>query len=187
MSIVRTIHLGGWLGKKYGKVHKLAGKSLWHLTQGLIHRLGNEFREDVRNHTWHATKGKKSSTDDIGELEVRTALGDTKTLWLFPAVEGSSGAVRTIVGIVLVVVGLIYNQPWLVNIGASLALGGVIEMLTRPPKGGQPTDDANKKQSYLFNGPVNTMEEGGALPLVFGRVGRCGSTVISVGFTNEVI
>lgn len=185
--MTRTVHLGGWLGDKYGKKHVLAGKSVWHLMQGLIFRHGPQFREDVREHSWHVLKGRKNGKDDIGEIEVRSDLGDTKTLHVLPAVQGSSGAIRTIVGVVLVVAGLYFQQPWLVNVGAAMAIGGVVEMLTRPPPGSQPTDEVDRKQSYFFNGGKNTLEPGGPVPLVYGRVGSVSSTIISIGFTNEVL
>ncbi len=101
-----------------------------------------------------------------------------------PVVQGSSGTVRAIIGIVLVVVGLYFNQPWLVNIGASMALGGIVEILTKP-KTQTPTQKQDDKGSAVYNGAVNVTSQGGPIPVLYGRVGRASSVVISTDFSSD--
>lgn len=59
--------------------------------------------------------------------------------------------------------------------GASLLLNGVAGLLTNLT---DPTKTGPTTASYLLNGPTNTADQGGAVPLVFGRF-RVGSTVVS--------
>src|SRR5205823_428362 len=59
--------------------------------------------------------------------------------------------------------------------GASLLLSGISGLLTNLT---DPTKVGPTTASYLLNGPTNTADQGGAVPLVFGRF-RVGSTVVS--------
>lgn len=63
--------------------------------------------------------------------------------------------------------------------GVSLALQGVSALLSPTPKVGSYSnrERPDEMPSFLFNGPVNTTEEGGARPLVYGLV-ETGSVVI---------
>jgi predicted phage tail protein len=96
----------------------------------------------------------------------------------------SAGLFQTILGAALVVVGAVasaYGQPWggqLIGLGASMALGGVIQMLSPQTSGLAGTTDNGT--SYYFNGPVNSAAQGEPVPLVYGRM-RVGSKVISSG------
>lgn len=159
---------------------------MFQIMSGLIHRFGLEFREDIRQGTWSVIKGRIDSKKDIGNEEVEMPLGNTKTLHIMPYVAGASGAVRAIVGIVLVVVGVYFNQPWLVNIGASMALGGIVEVLTKP-KNQTPTQPQDDKGTAVYNGAVNVTSQGGPIPVIYGRVGRASSTVISTDFSSDEV
>ena len=71
--------------------------------------------------------------------------------------------------------------------GVSMVLGGISQMLSSSvgvDTGG--FESADQRASYLFNGPVNTTEQGGPVPLIFGRA-IVGSKVISAGLTAERI
>jgi predicted phage tail protein len=70
--------------------------------------------------------------------------------------------------------------------GASMVLGGIIQALTPMPAVsdmGQ-FESADQRPSSLFNGAVNTTEQGGPVTWIFGRA-RVGSRVISAGLTAE--
>lgn len=186
MSTLHTIKLHGFLGDKYAKSVTLAGANMFQVMRGLIHRFGPEFKEDVRSADWHVLLGNRRAKKDLGEDDLGRFIND-RVIHLIPAVAGGSGAVRTILGAALVVVGVITQQPWLVNVGAALAIGGVVEMLTKPVLGQPGRDDANNEASYIYNGPVNVTEQGVPVPLIFGRVGRCSSVIIASDFSNEEV
>ena len=67
-------------------------------------------------------------------------------------------------------------QTFMVNFGISMILGGISQALIKTPKTQTRPADA---PSYIFNGAVNTSQQGNCVPVGFGRM-RVGSVVISV-------
>jgi predicted phage tail protein len=67
---------------------------------------------------------------------------------------------------------------FITNMGVSLILGGISQILFKPPK---PTssEPTASMPSYVFNGAVNTVSQGNCVPVGFGRL-RVGSQVIAV-------
>jgi predicted phage tail protein len=61
-----------------------------------------------------------------------------------------------------------------------MVISVTMSMLMMPsmPNPDQAAQEAATKNSFLFNGAVNTVEQGGPVPLVYGRA-MVGSTVIS--------
>lgn len=65
-------------------------------------------------------------------------------------------------------------------LGATIALAGISSLLTPTPTvpGTSSRERPDQRPSFLFNGPVNTAEQGAAIPIVFGEY-EIGSHVIS--------
>ncbi|MGH6646206.1 hypothetical protein [Aquabacterium sp.] len=181
--MIHTIKLHGFLGQKYAKTVKLDADNVFQIMSALVSRFGPGFKEDVRVNSWHVISGPQRPENALDEQDLAHQLKH-KTLHLVPAVQGGSGAVRVIVGVVLMVVGAYFGQGWLVQIGASLALGGVVEMLSKPPTAGarQNQDD---NASHIYNSAVNVTSQGGAIPRIYGRVQRCSSVVIATDFSSD--
>ena len=121
---------------------------------------------------------------------------------------GNNGAVKTVIGIIIIAAVTYFSAGTLsaaavsatfgaggaigsiAFIGASMALSGIAQMLTpMPDMSADGTTDRNKadqRPSYLFNGAVNVLEEGGAVPIIYG-LHRVGSTVVSSGVEIEQI
>lgn len=72
------------------------------------------------------------------------------------------------------------------SIGFSLILGGISQILFKPPKPSGPSERPENKPSFLFDRPVNTTAQGQAVPVGYGRI-RTGSAVISAGIVTEEI
>lgn len=70
-------------------------------------------------------------------------------------------------------------------LGGILALGGIAQLLAPAPKIGNYSDREDKKTSYIFSGAVNRMEEGGPVPVIYGKDVFVGSTTIAVGMHIE--
>lgn len=66
-------------------------------------------------------------------------------------------------------------------LGTALLLGGASMMLAPDVPDGT---SAEKAENYLFNGPVNTVKQGSAIPLVYGRAIVGSSTISASVFTN---
>ena len=91
---------------------------------------------------------------------------------------GAAGTTMSMAGMATVVAG---------NIGISLVLGGVAQMLSPTPKSGLgKSKEAAKLQNYSFSGIVNTTQQGMAVPIAYGRV-FCGSAVISSGLDVDQV
>lgn len=83
----------------------------------------------------------------------------------------------TVAGQAVVTVGLI---------GASLAIGGIAQLLAGVPKapGANDFEKPENRISDIFNGPVNTVGQGHPVPVGYGRL-RVGSAVISAGIDTR--
>jgi predicted phage tail protein len=70
--------------------------------------------------------------------------------------------------------------------GLALALGGVSQLLFKPPKSPKPNERPENKPSFVFDGPVNTIAAGHPVPVGYGEL-IVGSAVISAGIITEDI
>ena len=113
-----------------------------------------------------------------------------KKIDIIPVLEGSGddakGVVMVIVAVMLIVAGIIVapKSPMLgqmmISAGIALLAGGVSILMAKPPKFEDfRTIDTENAPSYLFNGPINSANEGGPVPLGYGRL-LCGSQTIQV-------
>jgi predicted phage tail protein len=186
---LRTIRLYGVLGARFGRVHRLAVKS----TAEAMRALGvvlpgfRQFmaRSRERGLTFAVFVGRQNLAREelehpVGRDEIRVA----------PVLVGSKrgGLFQTILGAALVVVGAVasaYGQAWggqLIGLGASMAIGGVVQMLS--PQTAGLAGVADNGTSYYFNGPVNSAAQGEPVPIVYGRM-VVGSKVVSSGIYAE--
>lgn len=80
--------------------------------------------------------------------------------------------------------GSVLSITWggIAAVGAVLALSGVSQMLTPTPniQSYDAMEAEKHRKSFIFNGPRNSFEQGGCIPVVFGKH-WIGSTVISAG------
>ena len=181
MSTLRTIRLYGKLGARFGRVHRfhLESNSVAEAIRALDSQLTGfkAFLVNARQYgmVFAVFAGKRNLTegqlhDPVGSEDIRIA----------PVIAGSksAGVLQTILGIVLIVVGVFTENPNLIYSGAVMALGGVVQMLSPQPHS-KVSNGANEP-SYVFNGPVNTTAQGHPVPLLYGRM-IVGSAVISAG------
>lgn len=119
--------------------------------------------------------------------------GETEDIRIVPVIGGAGGGggiFQAIAGIALIGLSFIpgigaLGVALMRGIGASLALGGVAQMLTPTPQllaGGQ--DDTDPRRSYSFSGIQNTSRQGVPVPVCYGRV-LIGSIMISQGIDTD--
>jgi len=108
-----------------------------------------------------------------------------ETIDIVPILEGADEVVMTVVGAILFVVGVVLTLtgnplgPIFLAVGSALLAAGITAMLMEPPDFKQVREiEGMMSDSYLFNGPVNSIREGGAVPVVFGQL-LAGSQVIA--------
>ena len=74
------------------------------------------------------------------------------------------------------------------GIGAMIALGGVSQLLSPTPHAA-PSYSAERPEarpSFIYNGPTNTAEQGGPVPVVYGRM-RVGSALVSSSVSTDQV
>ncbi|WP_449103213.1 tail assembly protein [Pseudomonas veronii] len=189
-----TIFLGGSFAKKYGRKHTFALSS------------HGDIREAVRaidvNHPGFAddlcrakSKGLEfaifRNRKNVGEEEF--GLGGNREIRIVPVITGSkrAGSLQTIVGAVLIVVGAVVTAMGggavgipMMKMGAVVAIGGVIQMLS-PQAGGLKTSAAPENTpGYAFGSAKNTTASGNPVPLCYGKR-RVGGAIISAAIYAE--
>ena len=184
-----TFHLRGQLGKQYSSAPiTLDVPDILMGMQMLAGRFGNTFKQRVRDGEWHVTKKPlKECTqfdDGLGEDEIKFGQSDGTHIYVTPKVKARGGIVRAVIGVILIVVGTYFNMPFLTKVGIALVIGGVAEMLAPKPQTGQ-KEQSGTNPSFMFNGTVNVTEQGGPVPVIYGRVPRASSLVLSAGMTTE--
>lgn len=191
-EIMTKIELSGVLGKTFGNVHHRlistvheAGAALSATIPGFEKFMNNSKEKGL---TFAVFKGKRNiSEDDLG-FPV-----SGEVIRIVPVVIGSkkAGILQTIIGAVLVVAGFISTftpaaaaAPYLYSMGASMMLGGVIQMLSPQPGGLARKESSDNKASYAFGGVTNTASQGYPVGLLYGKR-RIGGAIISAGIYVE--
>ena len=107
-----------------------------------------------------------------------------ETIDIVPVIQGAEDFIGIIGGIILIALAFVFPQfaGFLVLAGLGLIAAGVMNLLSKPPK----FEDFREikgggKVSYLFNGPQNTVKEGGPVPVGYGRL-IVGSQVITATY-----
>ncbi|XKU40494.1 tail assembly protein [Pseudomonas [fluorescens] ATCC 17400] len=188
-----TILLYGQL-RKFGRSFKLsvrtpgeAIKALCVQIPGFERFLSNAKSRGIEFAIFRGSKNlEEKELGFSGEGDIRIA----------PIVTGSKrgGALQTIIGAVLIVVGLVITggsfgtmAPFgsaLIMMGGSMVLGGVIQMLS-PQAGGLKTSAAPENTpGYAFGSAKNTTASGNPVPLCIGER-RWGGAIISAAIYAE--
>ncbi|MHA6196584.1 tail assembly protein [Pseudomonas wadenswilerensis] len=122
--------------------------------------------------------------------------GGAKEVRIVPVVAGSKrgGALQTIIGAVMVVAGLVITggtfgagAPFgsaLITMGASMMVGGVIQMLSPQAKGLSQSAAPENLPSYAFGSAKNTTASGNPVPICIGKR-RWGGAIISASIYAE--
>ncbi len=151
-------------------------------------RLGAKYRvlingKDFRSPTQEINR---ENSELLTQTNLLYKINDLETIDIVPFIENSDskvlGIVTMILAVVLIVVGAVYGQGWLVAIGIALFAAGTVALLSRPPAFQNFRNiDKFGNQSYLFSGPTNIIGEGGPVPVGYGRM-LVGSQVISSAY-----
>jgi predicted phage tail protein len=185
MGKVRTIRLYGKLGAQFGRVHRYAVSSTGDAIRALCAMLPGFERELMSSADRGIAYACFIGTRNIGLDRLNDPAG-ADDIRIAPILQGSKrgGILQTIVGAVLVVVGTYFAQGWAVQLGASMMLGGVMQMLSPQQTGLGSKDSINNGASYNMNGAVNTQAQGNPEPLLYGEA-IVGSVVVSGGIYAE--
>lgn len=186
------IVLGGTLGKIFGKNHQRSVKTTNEAVRALCCTI-KDFERYLNNSrsrglTYAVFRGKLNlGKDDLGY----PVAGEV--IKIIPVIIGSkkAGLFQTILGAVLIAAAFVISftpfaaaSPFLYAMGASMALGGVIQLLSPQTAGLASKQDSANQASYAFGGVTNTASQGYPVPLGYGRR-RVGGAIISAGIYVE--
>lgn len=192
-----TIELYGQLGKLFGKYHERLVRTNAEAIHALCKTIDGFERflnsSKLRGLTFAIYRGNKNiGLDDMGYPVTN------EVIKIVPHIIGSkkAGALQTILGAVLVVVGVVigYFAGWtgvgwaigskMAMMGGAMMLGGVVQMLSPQPAGLASKQDADNRASYAFGGVTNTAAQGYPVPIGYGKR-RIGGAIISAGIYVE--
>ncbi|HDR1007450.1 TPA: tail assembly protein [Pasteurella multocida] len=151
-----------------------------------------KLRECIQKSYFTLRIGKEYIDNRYLEKGLHYKLKDGMALHLTPVLKGSKrgGVFNVILGAALMVasifvpgaglLGGLITKGAVFGMGAALTLGGVAQMLTKPPPMQSMGNDTEKKRSTSFSNLSNMIAQGQMVPLAYGRM-LCGSMVISQG------
>lgn len=185
---LREVRLYGVLGKKYGRVHKLAVATVREAAQALGVIIPG-FAKDVLEHKdgFHLFTGALKKEANVGERSLDCRLGRGEAICIAPAIAGAKqgGVLQVIVGAVLLVAGFFTGGatwgPAMMMLGGGLMIGGIIQM-SMPSPDVASRGAESRAESYAFGSVANSTAQGVGVPVVYGRA-ICGSVVVSQGLT----
>lgn len=121
----------------------------------------------------------------LDEEGLQWTMGNATTLKIIPVVSGADGGfLKVVAGAVLIVVGMYTKQQWLIGMGASMALGGVAEMLSANVINNPSMTDDKNPTTYSFGSPRVTVGQGRPIPIAYGEL-IVGGHLVSAGVQSE--
>ncbi|AIN58697.1 tail assembly protein [Pseudomonas soli] len=181
-----TIKLSGSLAQKFGRTHRrqLDSGDIWEAFKALKATLAG-FEEEIRRLDGMGLRfAVFRNRKNVGLEDFER--GGVRELRIVPVIGGSKrgGLLQTIVGVVMVVAGAVTGQAWAMQIGAAMALGGVIQMLSPQAKGLSQSAAPENRPSYAFGSANNTTASGNPVPICIGER-RWGGAIISASVYAE--
>lgn len=190
---LRTVRLYGVLGATFGRVHRLAVstpkealRALSVVIPGFEAFINNSRRKGL---AYAVFRGKTNIS--VNELTMDNGVEDIR---IAPIIIGSkqAGIFQIIAAAVIAAVMWWNPAGWMsasvvaggYGVAASMAIGGVIQMLSPQAKGLAMSQDADNKASYAFGGVTNTAAQGYPVALCYGKP-RIGGAIISAGIYVE--
>lgn len=166
--------------KQFGTKFRLDCKTPAEVVQALTSQIP-KLRQFIQQGLFTVRVGQEYLDNRYLEQGLNQHLKDDSTVHFTPVLKGSkkAGLFQTIVGAVMVVVGAVFQQYYLVGAGIAMVAGGVAQMLTKMPPMST-GKDAERKQSTSFSNLSNMAAQGRPMPLAYGRI-RVGSLIISQG------
>ena len=197
---VRTVRLYGSLGASFGRVHRLAVRNASEAIHALCILVPGFERFLMESKDKGVTYSIFLGRENIAQDQLKAPAG-ASDIRIAPVLMGSkrAGSMQTIIGVALIVaasyfsgglasgtssafIGGTSTAGWTLaaSVGISMAMGGVMQLMSPMAKGLGTMDRPQNRASYSFNGPVNTSIQGSPVGLLYGQL-TVGSAVISAG------
>lgn len=207
------VNLHGRMGKEFGENWELQVNSVHEALRAIEANTLGKFRKWIldrgqENLEYAILINKKPldfheklTVENIQNTEIYANYGKNLTsIDIIPVIKGGSAVIRIItiiVGVALIAAAFFAGPaaPFLALAGLTLVAAGVTSLLAKPPPlipySAQQATTATQgavgqgggPQSYLFNGPINTVGEGGPIPIGYGTL-MIGSVAVNVYYQN---
>ena len=150
------------------------------------------FKSFIRRKGYYKVVRGQDIMDDSKSLsDKEVSMNFSEDTWhIMPIAAGAGkggGLLQIVLGAILIVAGiLLIKTPFgvpLITMGASMMLGGIVQMLTPVPEMPKSSGGDNTP-SYLFNGALNVSDPGITIPVAYGET-FIGSVVASFGVKVE--
>lgn len=131
-------------------------------------------------------QGHKWSVDE-SEYQMMGQSDNIAKIRITPVPRGSGGSAfgwfQTVVGAALLVVSAVV-MPALAPLGLSLMMGGISQIIS-PQATNESVRQADNSNSFYFDGPQNTENQGNPVQLIYGEEILVGSQVVSSSITID--
>lgn len=175
--MLKTIKLYGILAKKFGKEFHLAVENTREAMRALCVQVPGFEHFMLHAHEQGLEFAVFQDKQNISETELDMSTS-AKVIKVVPKVKGAGGAVQTIIGAVLVVVGIVVTGmsfgsagavgAALIGAGVGMMVGGIAMMLMPKVENQDQNQDGNKANKG-FGGAVTTVAQGNPVPVLYGQ------------------
>lgn len=175
--MLKTIRLYGILAKKFGKEFHLAVDNTREAMRALCVQVQGFEHFMLHAHEQGLEFAVFQDKQNISETELDMSTS-AKVIKVVPRVMGAGGAVQTIIGAVLVVVGVLVTVgtlgggaalgAGLIGAGVGMMVGGIAMMLMPKIESQDQNQDGNKANKG-FGGAVTTVAQGNPVPVLYGQ------------------
>ena len=175
--MLKTIKLYGVLAKRFGKEFRLDVENTREAMRALCVQVPGFEHFMLHAHEQGLEFAVFQDKQNISETELDMSTS-AKVIKVVPKVKGAGGAVQTILGAVLVVVGVLVTVgtlgggaalgAGLIGAGVGMMVGGIAMMLTPKIENQDENQDGNKANKG-FGGAVTTVAQGNPVPVLYGQ------------------
>lgn len=187
--MLKTIKLYGVLGKKFGKEFHLAVESTREAVKALSVQVPGFEQFMLTAHEQGLTFVVFQDDENISEDQIDFETG-AKVIKIVPKVigaGGNNGVLQTILGAVMVVVGVVMlyipgAQPFAASVigaGIGMMVGGIAQMMMPKMDEGDQNQDGNRANKG-FGGAVTTIAQGNPVPILYGQR-EVGGFIVNAG------
>ena len=178
--MLKTIKLYGVLGKKFGKEFHLAVESTREAVKALSVQVPGFEQFMLTAHEQGLAFAVFQDDENISEDQIDFETG-AKVIKIVPKVigAGGNGILQTILGAVMIVVGVITQQYWAVGMGVGMMVGGIAQMMVPKMDEGDQNQDGNRANKG-FSGAVTTIAQGNPVPILYGQR-EVGGFIVNAG------
>jgi predicted phage tail protein len=175
--MLKKIKLYGILAKKFGKEFHLAVDNTREAMRALCVQVPGFEHFMLHAHEQGLEFAVFQDKQNISETELDMSTS-AKVIKVVPKVKGAGGVVQTIIGAVLVVVGIVVTGmsfgsagavgAALIGAGVGMMVGGIAMMLMPKIENQDQNQDGNKANKG-FGGAVTTIAQGNPVPVLYGQ------------------